>query len=217
MNNLLKLSLFQTVRFNFHYFGLKGIIHPKVLLSKNVKIVNLSGSVIATSSKIGAVKIGFGEVGIIDNKYERVLWENKGCVKFKGNVFLGIGTKIACSGELIFEDGSRINANSAIVCKKSIYFGKNSLVSWDCLIMDTDFHSIYKLSDETLQKKIINEDKEIIIGDKVWIGCRSTILKGTFIPSGGIIAAGSIVTKKLEDNNCIYVSNDKINEGITWK
>ena len=39
------------------------------------------------------------------------------------------------------------------------------------------------------------EIKPIVIGDDVWIGSRSLIMKGVHIGNGAIIGAGSVVTK----------------------
>jgi acetyltransferase-like isoleucine patch superfamily enzyme len=55
--------------------------------------------------------------------------------------------------------------------------------------MDSDTHKIYGKNLE-----MINSDQEVKIGDKVWIGCRTTILKGSVIPDGCVIGAGSLVT-----------------------
>lgn len=57
--------------------------------------------------------------------------------------------------------------------------------------MDTDSHSIYEINDN----KKLNPDKEIEIGDNVWIGCRCTILKGTKVGDNTIISASSILNK----------------------
>lgn len=81
-------------------------------------------------------------------------------------------------------------AESSIVCFDEIIFRENCLISWDNFIMYNDFHKIYK------NDKVINENKRVIIGNDVWIGCRSTILKGSEIASNSVIAAASIVTKK---------------------
>ena len=42
------------------------------------------------------------------------------------------------------------------------------------------------------------EEKDITIGDNVWIGAKATILGGVTIGAGSIIAAGSVVTKDVE-------------------
>lgn len=209
---LKEISLINTFRLNHHYFDWGGVIRPVIIASRNLKIEKLSGSVKVSTNKIGAVKIGFGHVGIIDNKYRRALWENNGEINFQGKVDLCAGTKIACSGELSFGDGCHFNGNSDIVCFDRMEFGNDCLVSWECLFMDTDFHSLYDLD----SKKRINEDKPVSIGNHVWIGCRATVLKGSKIPDDSVIAACSVVTRELKENNCVYTSNSIMKENITW-
>jgi acetyltransferase-like isoleucine patch superfamily enzyme len=65
--------------------------------------------------------------------------------------------------------------------------------------MDSDHHTIW---DE--HGNIINYPEEILIEDNVWIGCRALILKGSKIPSKSVIAANTVVNKKLEDCNSLY-------------
>ena len=45
----------------------------------------------------------------------------------------------------------------------------------------------------------MNKSREIVVGDKVWIGCRATILKGAIIPSNTVIGACSLISGR---NNC---------------
>ena len=81
--------------------------------------------------------------------------------------------------------------------------------------MDTDFHPIYNI-----EQRIINDPREVVIGDHVWIGCRSMILKGVTICDDVVIAAGSIVTKNIDKPHCIYSLNGDnlriIKENISW-
>ena len=94
-----------------------------------------------------------------------------------------------------------------------MHFGNNVLISWDVLLMDTDYHTITSEDGD-----ILNKDKSIIIGNNVWVGCRSTILKGTTIPSDVVIAACSIVSGAMNECNCIYSSSRKIiRKGISWR
>lgn len=78
-----------------------------------------------------------------------------------------------------------INKHSKIFCKDMVHIGNRCAISWNVTIMDNDFHYI-GASDNS---------KPIHIGDDVWIGCHSLILKGVNIGDGAVVAAGSIVTK----------------------
>ena len=53
-------------------------------------------------------------------------------------------------------------------------------------------------------EKLPENDQDVIIEDDVWIGANVTILKGVCIPSGSVIAAGSVVTKSPDRTNCIW-------------
>jgi len=207
-----EISLFNTVKLNFYYWGVGGLFHPRILASRNLKILKLQGKVNVKSTKAGAVQIGFGHVGIVDKGNYRSLWENSGEIIFEGVANMGPGSRIVNSGTLVIGDGFCINGSSSIICNKKISFGENVLISWDCLIMDTDFHCVLSL--ETGVR--LNEDQEVKIGSHVWIGCRCTILKKARIPSNSVIAAGSVINKCYSDENSVYSTTGKIKEQINW-
>ena len=58
ISKLFVISVFNTVRMNYHYFGWGGVLRPRILASKNLKILKLDGTVFIKSTKIGAVQIG---------------------------------------------------------------------------------------------------------------------------------------------------------------
>lgn len=192
-----KIALFKTLHFNYKYFGIKGLYMP-VWISKNVKFDSLNGSVEIDSFTKGNIKLGFSEIGIIDSKYSRFLWQNSGKIYFGKNINMGIGCKISNSGCIEFGKNFSASGNMSIVCKKHIKFGKDDLIAWDTLFMDSDLHSIYDFDNN-----LDNQDKDILVGDHVWIGCRNTILKGGKLSSGSIVSAGSIINKNIEENNVI--------------
>ena len=80
-------------------------------------------------------------------------------------------------------------------------------------IMDTDFHHIY-YPDGTENELA----KPVKIGDKVWIGCNCTILKGVTIGDNAVIGANTLVNKDVPPN-CLAVGNPMriAKEGIDWK
>ena len=83
------------------------------------------------------------------------------------------------------------------------------------MFLDTDFHEI--LDQESAR---INDDREIIVGNRVWIGCNVTVLKGTVIVNDIVIGAGSQLSGKYIKNNSVYVSSSPVRlvkSGIRWR
>lgn len=208
---------YKTIYFNFRYFPFHQAICFPVILSRNMYLKEMSGEVILEGVvKHKMITIGFGEVGIFDDKKSRPIWQVFGKVVFKGRAQIGHGSKISVgkNGTLILGNNFRITAESAIAAHKKIEFGENCLLSWDILIMDSDFHTI-----KNKEGVCINPPESILIGNHVWIGCRTTILKGTQISSESVIGTGSVVNKVLEAENCIYAGSPArlIKKEITWE
>lgn len=220
MKSLFKLLIFinlKTIYFNFKYLSFKDALKLPFFISRKTYFSRLNGSVkINSPIKPGLIRIGFGNVGVFDKKVSRTMLEIDGVLEFNGMCNIGHGSKISVgkSGEIIFGDNFKISAESTVISYRRVKFGSNCLLSWDVLIMDTDFHSIHNSDDE-----IINEDREIVIADNVWIGCRTIILKGSIIPNGVIIGAGSIVNNKLYQNKALYAGIPviKLKDNIKWK
>lgn len=226
MNNFINKSIFlskrlvkenfKTIYFNFKYFPFNEAIMFPVLISKNVFFNELKGSIrFECPLRYGLVKIGYGKVGIFDEKFSRSILQISGELVFKGSAGFGQGAKIsvAKNAKVIFGNKFTITAESSIVCSKGIEFGTNCLLSWDILIMDSDHHTIW---DE--KGNVVNHPEEIFIEDNVWVGCRALILKGSRIPSNSVIAANTVVNKNLEDPKSLYAGIPAriIKKNITW-
>lgn len=98
-------------------------------------------------------------------------------------------------GYLSIGDGTGIS-NSAIYCSQRIDIGKNVFIGGDCKIYDTDFHSI-RLKNRLNDKNDDGLTKPVVIGDGVFIGTGTIILKGVCVGSEAVIGAGSVVTKNI--------------------
>jgi len=208
---------FKTIYFNFKYLPFKQAVRMPIMVSRKVYLKKISGKIIIDCPiKTGIIQIGYGDVGIFDEKNSRSIWEVSGTVIFRGKCSIGHGSKITVGkiGKLEFGENFFITAESSIVAFKEIKFGDDCLLSWDILVIDTDFH---KLKDE--KGNIINEPRSIIIGNKVWVGCRCLVLKGTVIPNNCVIGADSIVNRVLEKGSCLYVGSPcKLSkENISWE
>jgi acetyltransferase-like isoleucine patch superfamily enzyme len=98
-------------------------------------------------------------------------------------------------------------SSSTIYCQKHVKIGDDVKIGSDVVIYDTDFHSLNPLyrkkcdTDMTYTKTAAVE-----IEDNVFIGARSTILKGIVIGKNSIIGAGSVVGKNIPANE-IWAGN----------
>ena len=218
INRIVQVSVIKTLYFNFHYLPISQALHIPIIIYKRTKLSKIKGEVLIKSEpKFGLIKIGHYAVGTLDMKYNRTIWQNEGKVIFDGIAHIGSGTKIGISKGAVLSlgEGFCITGGSSIVCNKEITFGKQCLLSWDILIMDTDFHHIIDA-----QGRVVNNPKPIRIGDRVWIGCRNTILKGVSICNDVVIAAGSKIIKDVTTPYSIIGGIDRqriIKEGITWQ
>jgi acetyltransferase-like isoleucine patch superfamily enzyme len=105
---------------------------------------------------------------------------------------------VSSDGILVIEDGVGIS-NSAIICRSSIFIGKNVFIGGGCKIYDSDFHSI------NLEERLMFIDPgiksaPICIKSGVFIGSHSIILKGVTIGHNSVVGAGSIVTRDIPPN-----------------
>jgi len=213
---LLKKISLKTIFFNFRYLPFKQAVKLPIFIAKNVYLRKLSGTVIVNCPlSTGLIHIGFGEVGIFDDKKQRAIWQVEGKVVFNGRADMGQGTRICVNkdGELIIGENFTITAESSIIVSTKVQFGKNCLLSWDVLIMDDDFH--YIKDKNGITKK---PSQPINIGNNVWIGCQAMILKSSNIPNNCVIGAKSLICKTLIKSNCLYAGNPVIcvKEEIIW-
>jgi acetyltransferase-like isoleucine patch superfamily enzyme len=94
-------------------------------------------------------------------------------------------------------------SGSTISARTTITIGNRVLIGSGCIISDTDAHPI-KAEDRIDHTKTLS--KPITIGDDVFIGARSIILKGVKIGKGSVVGAGSVVTKDVPPF-CIVAGN----------
>ena len=203
----------KTIYFNFKYFKITDALKFPVIVSHKTNFRHLNGSIKLDVIKTAIVKIGFNPTQTIDFKYDRTILDIQGEIVFKGKCYIGTGGKIQVKGYLEFGVNNNFNKTS-IICQKEIIFGDHVLFSWDNLIMDTDQHPITDMNGI-----ILNEDKHIVFGNNVWVGCRCTILKGTNIGNNIMIGANSTIRANFIEENTIVAGNPAtiVKRGIKWE
>ncbi|RBQ03558.1 acyltransferase [Pedobacter miscanthi] len=122
------------------------------------------------------------------------------------NTALTYNCTLVCGlqGTIEIGDNSMLNGVS-ITAYKRVKIGKNCQIASCTLISDTDFHPVnpsIRLMESMgykIDHTVVNKE-EVLIGNNVWIGWGSTILKGVNIGDNSIIAAGSVVVNDIPSN-----------------
>ena len=93
--------------------------------------------------------------------------------------------------------GDRVGiSNTAIVCHDCVTIGSRTLIGGGTKIYDTDFHSLDHRQRGDYERETA-VTKPVRIGEDVFIGAHSIILKGVTIGDRSIVGAGSVVTKAI--------------------
>ena len=214
---IFEIDWLKTLRFNFHYFPLRQAVRIPAYVYWNTSFVEMGGNVhLNCPAKAGLLRIGPHAIGIKDRK-TRTLWQVMGGVEVDGSVHLGRGCKVCEEKGALLKIGEHfhVTGDTTIVCKKSVSFGKDCLLSWDVMVMDTDFHHIYGNCEE------VNKPRSIAVGNHVWIGMGVTILKGVKICDDVVVSANSSITKNLDESHCVYGGVGRgveiLKRDIDWK
>lgn len=100
------------------------------------------------------------------------------------------------------EIGRDCGLSGTVICSaKAIKIGDRCLFGADVMVFDTDFHNHRWQNRRYSAPDWSSISREVTIGDDVFIGTRTIIMKGVTIGSGSIIAAGSVVTSDLPSNS----------------
>lgn len=122
------------------------------------------------------------------------------------------------------DDGSCIVVGKHVTINRSTHLaaieGCRIILGDDCLFSSGiefrtgDSHSI--LDAETGER--LNSSKNIVIGNHVWIGEGATVLKGTTVGDGSVVATKALLTGKQFPASAIIGGTPAkvLKEGITW-
>ena len=201
------LAIPQTICFNLRYLPLRQAIHLPVWLATNVRVRNMyrGGMIIDAPARMAMIRIGFHQVdAICIYSLKTILNVHKpGKLVFQGEAHIGHGAIISCvGGEMTVGDNFAVSGSTSFVCYKKITIGRDVQFAWDSLVMDSDAHKIYGQEGER-----VNEDKSIVIGDKVWLACQNTVLKGSVIGNNCVVGANSLLNKAYTEDGVIIAGS----------
>ncbi len=180
----------------------------RIFAHQNCSIRGLENITIGNRLEIGLSYRGFSHK--TDLTYFNIL----GALEFTSNYSIGKGCRfnIGENARAVFGRGF-VNPNSLFVVMHGLEVGEGTVISWNCQFIDEDFHTIRSVD------KVSCKEQGIKVGEHVWIGSNVTVLKGAVLPRGCVVAAGSIVTKRFKEENCLIAGAPAkvIRTGIEWE
>jgi acetyltransferase-like isoleucine patch superfamily enzyme len=166
-----------TTHYTRMWFRANGVTLGKPFLSNGIPELEMSLS--------GSLTIGRG-LQLQNGAHYNMIGRQQKCYFVIGkNAVVTIGDHVGISG-------------TAIVCHDRVSIGDHVLIGMNCVIYDTDFHDL-----DYRRRAMIPENyagvvtRPVTIGNHVFIGAHSTILKGVTIGDKAIIGAGSVVAKSV--------------------
>lgn len=120
-------------------------------------------------------------------------------------IIAGRGCRIAdhCHFEVggVLSLGTRtvIGPYTRIYAATQVRIGARCMISWNCSIFDSVGHRMWLQGQDEAEI-----EAPITIGDDVWIGPYSIIMKGVTIGNNCIVGAGSVVRRDVPPNTLVY-------------
>ena len=188
MNRDIIARIFRKLR-NFKINLLKTILSPLVIFFLKIKGVQLSwdsifyGIPIVYREPNSKISIG-NNVTIRSDKTSNLFGTIKKSTlaTMREGALLSIGNSCGISA-------------ASITSFKKVTIGDNVLIGANVYITDSDWHGI------PIEKRTEEGDsEEVNIGNGVWLGANSIIIKGVSIGDNSVIGAGSVVTKNIPEN-----------------
>jgi acetyltransferase-like isoleucine patch superfamily enzyme len=96
-----------------------------------------------------------------------------------------------------------VNTDCVLQCYGGLIIGNNVTISDGAKILTRSLRTTNYIENASKRERE-HIEKEIEIGDGVWVAANAVILPGVHIAKNSIIAAGSIVTTDLTDESCLY-------------
>jgi acetyltransferase-like isoleucine patch superfamily enzyme len=122
----------------------------------------------------------------------------QGSVKVEIGPGSRLGKKVNITGSGEVKIGRSVSINGTwIGCAKSVTIGDDCLIS-DCFIADTDYHNLEPhLRHSPPGPKVT---APIVLERNVWVGARSTVMKGVTIGENSVVGLGSVIRKSVPAN-----------------
>ncbi len=135
---------------------------------------------------------------IIERKVQVLKWKG-GIIEVGRGARWAMGSKIVVGGHLRFGNRAILGPNCTLMCATEVTVGDRCMIAWNVSIFDSIGHRLWM---ERVGE--VEVEAPITIGDDVWIGPYSIIMKGVTIGNNVVIGAGSVVRRDVPPNSLVY-------------
>lgn len=111
----------------------------------------------------------------------------------------GCVLRVGSSGLLSLGARTVVGPNTRIMAATQVRIGARCMISWNCSIFDSIGHRMWMEGQDEAEI-----EAPITIGNDVWIGPYSIIMKGVTIGDNCIVGAGSVVRRDVPPNSLVY-------------
>ena len=117
----------------------------------------------------------------------RIWWLRKLGARLGEHVYLFGSSEVLAPQALTIAGNCHIGRYAQIDARGGISLGRNVIIAGHCLFVTADH--------DPDDSGFAGRQAPIVIHDRVWIGSRSTVLKGVTIGEGAVVAAGALVIR----------------------
>jgi acetyltransferase-like isoleucine patch superfamily enzyme len=194
------------------------IINSKIILENDAQLI-IGNNVVIDNYKIKIVKgiftIGDNTqlIGVKNTNSNSVFIDN-GSLSIANNCIIQSEFCIRFGGICKVDSYTGIMHGTEIRCDEQLSIGKYNMISYECMIYDTNTHCTYS---SEKRRQMTNdsfpyigleiekpETKPVLIGDDCWLGKRCVILKGVHIGQNSTVATNAVVTKSCPAESIVY-------------
>jgi acetyltransferase-like isoleucine patch superfamily enzyme len=182
----------------------------KLTIAKGVKILNFRIS-------IEEGELIIGENSMLHQANNSLIPRidiSKGSLIIGNNNVIRADFSIRYGGECKIGNYNCLNERTEVRCDEKIYIGDFNMISYDCMIYDTNTHVMYPSEKRReLTKKDFPDigseyekpiTKPVSIGSDCWFGKRAVVLKGCDIGNNSVVSTCCVVTKNVPENHLAF-------------
>ena len=184
-------ALLPSIFFNFYYLPLKQAVKLPIMINKP-HLYKMKGKIIIDAPiKHNMIRLGFHGGHMYPNNGIHLTQEG-GTTIFKGRCVIGNNSFIVQGKNSTITFGSNFMASTSLklISYKSVTFGDHTIMGWNCVVMDTNFHPLYDIEKQAFKKAF----GPINIGNDNWFASECRIMHSVSTPERCIFGLGSIVT-----------------------